>query len=53
MNDTPVNKPVVLVVDDEKNTRKGIGRALRRDYDVMLRNPRRRRSRRSTSGPPT
>ena len=36
MSDTSYNKPVVLVVDDEKNTREGLGRALRRDYDVML-----------------
>ena len=36
MNDTSYNKPVVLVVDDEKNTREGLGRALRRDYDVVL-----------------
>ena len=26
----------VLVVDDEKNTREGLGRALRRDYEVVL-----------------
>ena len=26
----------VLVVDDEKNTREGLGRALRRDYEVAL-----------------
>ena len=36
MSDTSYNKPVVLVVDDEKNTREGLGRALRRDYDVVL-----------------
>ena len=36
MNDKSSNKPVVLVVDDEKNTREGLGRALRRDYDVVL-----------------
>ena len=35
MSDTSA-KPVVLVVDDEKNTREGLGRALRRDYDVVL-----------------
>lgn len=29
-------KPVVLLVDDEKNTREGLARALRRSYDVLL-----------------
>lgn len=29
-------RQTVLVVDDEKNTREGLGRALRRDYDVVL-----------------
>ena len=29
-------KHSVLIVDDEKNTREGLGRALRRDYDVFL-----------------
>ena len=29
-------KPVVLVVDDERNTREGLGRALRGDYEVVL-----------------
>ena len=30
------SKPVVLVVDDEKNTREGLARALRRSYDVLV-----------------
>ena len=30
------SKPVVLVVDDERNTREGLGRALRGDYEVVL-----------------
>ncbi len=30
------SKPVVLVVDDERNTREGLGRALRADYEVVL-----------------
>ncbi len=29
-------RPVILVVDDEKNTREGLARALRRTYDVLL-----------------
>ena len=29
-------KPLILVVDDEKNTRDGLARALRRSYDVLL-----------------
>ena len=29
-------KPVILVVDDEKNTREGLARALRRNYEVFL-----------------
>ncbi len=29
-------RQTVLVVDDEKNTREGLGRALRRDYEVVL-----------------
>jgi len=29
-------KPVVLIVDDEKNTREGLARALRRSYDVLV-----------------
>ncbi|MDK2857221.1 MAG: hypothetical protein PWQ29_1061 [Verrucomicrobiota bacterium] len=29
------SKPVVLIVDDEKNTREGLARALRRSYDVL------------------
>ena len=29
-------RPVVLVVDDEKHTREGLARALRRNYDVLL-----------------
>ena len=28
-------KPVIRVVDDEKNTREGLARALRGDYTVM------------------
>lgn len=30
----PVHRPVVLVVDDDKNTRTGLDRALRQKYDV-------------------
>jgi DNA-binding NtrC family response regulator len=29
-------KPVLLIVDDEKNTREGLARALRRSYEVLL-----------------
>jgi len=29
-------KPVILIVDDEKNTRDGLARALRRYYEVLL-----------------
>ena len=29
-------KPLILVVDDEKNTREGLARALRRNYEVFL-----------------
>jgi DNA-binding NtrC family response regulator len=29
-------KPVVLIVDDEKNTREGLARALRKSYDVLV-----------------
>ena len=29
-------KPVILVVDDEKNSREGLGRALQRNYEVLL-----------------
>ena len=29
-------KPVILIVDDEKNTREGLARALRRAYHVLL-----------------
>ena len=29
-------KPIVLVVDDEKNTREGLARALRRSYEVLI-----------------
>ena len=29
-------KPTILLVDDEKNTREGLARALRRKYNVML-----------------
>ncbi len=28
-------QPVVLIVDDEKNTRDGLSRALRRDYEIL------------------
>ena len=31
-----MKKPLILVVDDEKNTRDGLARALRRSYDVLL-----------------
>ena len=31
-----MKKPVILIVDDEKNTREGLARALRRHYDVLL-----------------
>ena len=30
-----MNKPVVLIVDDEKSARDGLVRALRRDYRVF------------------
>lgn len=30
-----MSNPVVLIVDDEKNTREGLGRALLRDYEVL------------------
>jgi len=30
------NKPVILIVDDEKNTRDGLARALRRTYEVRV-----------------
>ena len=30
------NKPTILIVDDEKNTREGLARALQRQYDVRL-----------------
>lgn len=29
-------RPVILIVDDEKNTREGLARALQRNYDVRL-----------------
>ncbi|HPF98958.1 MAG TPA: sigma-54 dependent transcriptional regulator [Kiritimatiellia bacterium] len=29
-------KPLILIVDDEKNTREGLARALRRNYDILL-----------------
>ena len=29
-------KPIVLIVDDEKNTREGLARALRRSYEVLI-----------------
>ncbi len=29
-------KPVILIVDDEKNTREGLARALRKTYDILL-----------------
>ncbi len=29
-------KPVILIVEDEKNTREGLERALRRSYDVLM-----------------
>lgn len=31
-----MKKPVVLIVDDEKNSREGIARALQRQYEVLL-----------------
>ncbi len=31
-----IAKPVVLIVDDEKNTREGLARALRRSYEVLI-----------------
>ena len=31
-----MKKPVILIVDDEKNSREGLGRALQRSYDVLL-----------------
>jgi two-component system response regulator AtoC len=33
---TTNQRPVVLIVDDEKNSREGLARALRRSYDVLL-----------------
>ena len=36
MPNSSSSKPVVLVVDDERNTREGLGRALRGDYEVVL-----------------
>jgi DNA-binding NtrC family response regulator len=35
MNTEPA-KPVVLIVDDDKNTRDGLARALKRKYEVLL-----------------
>jgi DNA-binding NtrC family response regulator len=29
-------KPIILIVDDEKNTREGLARALRRSYEVLI-----------------
>ncbi|MBM4152809.1 MAG: response regulator, partial [Kiritimatiellaceae bacterium] len=29
-------KPTILIVDDEKNTREGLARALRRSYEVLI-----------------
>jgi DNA-binding NtrC family response regulator len=29
-------KPLILIVDDEKNTREGLARALRKSYDVLV-----------------
>ena len=31
-----MKKPTILIVDDEKNTRDGLGRALQRNYNVLL-----------------
>ena len=31
-----MNKPSILIADDEKNTREGLGRALQRHYEVLL-----------------
>ena len=31
-----MKKPVILITDDEKNTREGLARALQRNYDVLL-----------------
>ncbi|MDD3605457.1 MAG: response regulator, partial [Kiritimatiellae bacterium] len=31
-----MNLPTVLIVDDEKNTREGLSRALRKNYRVLL-----------------
>jgi DNA-binding NtrC family response regulator len=31
-----MNKPTVLIADDEKNTREGLARALQRHYEVLL-----------------
>ncbi len=31
-----MSKPSILIVDDEKNTRDGLARALRRNYEVLL-----------------
>jgi DNA-binding NtrC family response regulator len=39
MNDEPhseARKPVILIVDDEKNSREGLARALQRNYQVLL-----------------
>jgi DNA-binding NtrC family response regulator len=33
---TSPHKPIILIVDDEKNTREGLARALRRNYNVLL-----------------
>lgn len=33
---TDERRPVILIVDDERNTREGLGRALRKNYDVLL-----------------
>lgn len=33
---TSPHKPTILIVDDEKNTREGLARALRRNYNVLL-----------------
>jgi DNA-binding NtrC family response regulator len=31
-----MKKPSILIVDDEKNAREGLARALQRQYDVLL-----------------
>jgi CheY-like chemotaxis protein len=31
-----MKKPVLLIVDDEKNSREGLARALQRTYEVLL-----------------